>query len=102
MGSTHVEEQNEQEGRIKRVALRAAAKNGDPCFPQPVFLGSLLFSSELKDFLETAWVLWLEGPEVTDRWEGLLWPAEPAGFQCVGNSGLFSCGVNARIGEVLK
>lgn len=77
MGSTHVEEQNEREGRIKRVALRAAAKNGDPCFPQPVFLGSFLFSSELKDFLETAWVLWLEGPKVTDRWEGLLWPAEP-------------------------
>lgn len=51
MGSTHVEEQNELEGRTKRVALRAAAKNGDPCFPQPVFLGSFLFSSELKDFL---------------------------------------------------
>lgn len=33
MGSTHVEEQNELEGRIKRVALRAAAKNGDPLFP---------------------------------------------------------------------
>lgn len=62
------------------MALRAAAKKGDPCFPQPMFLGSFLFSSELKDFLETAWVLWLEGPEVTDRWEGLLcllWPAEP-------------------------
>lgn len=72
MGSTHVEEQNEREGRIKRVALRAAAKNGDPCFPQPVFLGSLLFSSELKDFLETAWVLWLEGPEVTDQTGGRL------------------------------
>lgn len=50
---------------------------GTPCFPQSMFLGPFLFSSELKDFLETAWVLRLEGPEVTDRWESLLRPAEP-------------------------
>lgn len=95
MGSTHVEEQNELEGRIRRVALRTAAKNGDPCFPQPVFLGSFLFSSELKDFLEVRRAR-------SHRQVGEFAPASRARFQCVGNSGLLSCGVDARVGEVLK
>lgn len=42
VGGTYVEEQNELEGRIKR----AAAVNGDPCFPQPVCVGSFPLSSE--------------------------------------------------------
>lgn len=42
VGGTYVEEQNELEGRIRRVA----AVNGDPCFPQPVCVGSFPLSSE--------------------------------------------------------
>lgn len=41
----------------------------------------------------------LEGPEVTDG-SGLLRPAEPGSGGS--SSGLLSCGIDARVGEVLK
>lgn len=81
-----------------RVAMRTAGKKGDAC-PPPPFPGSFLFSFKLKDFLETAWVRGEKGPK--SQVEAICSGQQSQGL--VGGSlGLLSCGIDARIGEVLK
>lgn len=82
-----------------RVAMGTAGKKGDACFPPLPFTGSFLFSFKLKDFLETAWVRGEKGPK--SQVEAICSGQQSQGL--VGGSlGLLSCGIDARIGEVLK
>lgn len=66
--------------------------------PPPLFL-DLFFPPLIKDFLETAWVRGEKGPK--SQVEAICSGQQSQGL--VGGSlGLLSCGIDARIGEVLK